>query len=124
MQIKIKATHISLTPEIEGYIHKKLETLERLIPEDDTTALLSIEVGKTTEHHKTGDVFRAEFNLSPKGKTFYAFAEEADLYTALDRVKDELMHELRTRKDKDLTMFRRGGQKIKQMLRGFYRGKE
>lgn len=119
MNITIKATGTSLTPQVDEYARKKAAMLEKLIPEEDTSAQLAIEVGKATGHHKTGDIFFAEFNLHLAGKNFYARQEAADIYVALDLVKDEVIHAIRTYKGKQTTLLRRGSQRVKDMLRGF-----
>lgn len=121
MHIKIKATNTTLTPQIEEYISKKVEALDKLVSKEDTSAQVAVEVGKTTEHHKSGDVFFAEFNLHIAGGDFIAKQEAADLYAAIDIAKDELMHAVRAHKGKQQTMLRRGGQMVKNMLRGFGR---
>ncbi len=122
LKLQIKATHLPLTPEIEAYITEKVSAFEKLIPESDSSAALSVEVGKTTLHHKSGNVFKAEFNLHVAGKTIYAVSEKDNLYAALDEVKDEVIRALRSHKDREKTLLRRGGTKIKKMLKGFYRG--
>lgn len=120
MQVHIKATNTSLTPAVSDYIEKKVTSLEKFIEKEDTTADLQVEVGRTTEHHKQGDIFRAEFNLKTRQGTFYAVSERRDIYTALDEVKDELIDALRAKKGKRLKVLRRGQLKIKELIRGFY----
>jgi len=41
-----------------------------------------------------------------------------DMYAAIDKVKDELVHVLESEHKKHLTLFRRGGAKIKNMIKG------
>ena len=118
IKINIKATGISLTPAILDYLTKKIEALERLIDPNDESVHANIEVGKTTKHHKLGDVYRAEINMHVAGKYFYAVAETDNLYASLDKVKDEISHELTSYKTKKTTLLRKSGQKIKQLLRG------
>ena len=95
-----------------------MAAFDKLIHQEDTSANVSVEVGKTTEHHKSGNVFFAEFNLHTAGKNFYVRREAADIYTAIDVVKDELMDAVRAHKGKKKTLFRRGSQAMKNMLRG------
>lgn len=123
MKIKIKATNMPLTPLVDDYLRKKIALIEKLISSDDTSADLHVEVGKTSAHHKSGDVFRAEFNLHIAGKDFYVEREAGDLLAAIDEAKDELADTMRSHKNKRMTLIRRGGQKIKELIRGFYRPK-
>lgn len=121
MQIKTKATGITLTPQISGYLDKKLNSIKKLINKKDSGVICDVEVGKTTEHHKSGDVFRAEINLRTEGKTFYASSEKEDLYAAIDEVKDEIKSKLLSYKTKKQTLLKKGGRQIKQFLRGIWR---
>ena len=118
MKTNIKATSMQLTAAISEYLAKRLSALDKFVDAADDSAMCYVEVGKVSKHHKSGDVFRAEINLHIGGKSFRAEAEESDLYAAIDKVKDEMVAELRTSKTKRLNLLRRGGQKIKKMLRG------
>jgi ribosomal subunit interface protein len=118
MNTNIKATNTTLTPSIEEYIAKKTAALDKLIHPEDTSSMLHIELGKSTEHHKSGDIFFAEFNLHIAGKDLRARQESSDLFAAIDLAKDELVHGLRTYKGKRQTLLRRGSQRVKDMMRG------
>ena len=89
MNIQIKNTNLELTQAISDYLYKKLSDLENLVSHHDKDALCRVEIGKTTKHHKSGDVFRAEINLRMKGENVYVVSEREDLYAAIDEVKDE-----------------------------------
>jgi len=60
--------------------------------------IFEVDIGKTTEHHRKGDVFRAEINFTAGKKLLRAVAKEADLYAAIDKAKDEMRRELRRNK--------------------------
>jgi putative sigma-54 modulation protein len=120
MQITIKATNIELTEAIRDYVNKKFNSVSKFIQRTDESALCRVEVGKVTQHHNKGDVFRAEGKLHIAGKELYASSEKEDLYVAIDDVKDELVRELKTTKEKKINMVRRGGARIKDMLKGMY----
>ena len=121
MKINTKATGITLTPSISEYIEKKIDTLEKFFVGKEV--LVNVEVGRTTKHHKSGDIFRAEIKITFGGQTYYAVAEAEDLYAAIDIVKDEIVHELTSQRKKTAHLFRRGGAKIKNLLKGFGRKK-
>lgn len=118
MKINTKATNISLTPSISEYINKKVEMLTKFFRETEEV-LVNVEVGKISRHHKSGDVFRAEIQIKKDGENYYATAETSDLYAAIDEVKDNIAHELSSNKRKSLHLLRRGGAKIKNLLRGW-----
>lgn len=119
MKINTKASGFDLTPSINDYLSQKIGALEKFIDLGDDSAILDIEVGKTTNHHKTADdLFRAEFNLTWKGKQYYAASEKPELYAAIDEVKDEVVRQLNTSEKKEDTMIRKGGLEAKEMLKG------
>ena len=121
MRHNIKGTNIQLTDAITSYLDKRLATLERFVNADDPTLMVDVEVGKTTFHHQSGDVFRAEINIHVSGKSYRSVAERSDLYSAIDEAKDSMKRELASNKDKRTSLLRRGGQRIKDFVRGFYK---
>lgn len=120
MNISVKATNIELTPAISQYIDEKVGSLEKFIVARDTaTVRASVEVGKTTRHHHSGnDIFRAEINLYIDGKVLRAVSDQGTLYAALDDMKDEIAREINSSKTKERTLFRRGGAAVKNLIKG------
>ncbi len=109
-KIKIVFTGIPSSPEVEEYVGKKIAFLEKLLShyaEDTNEALFEVEVGKTTEHHRKGDVYRAEINFTAGGVRLRAVATTDDLYVALDEAKDEMQREMRRYKEKQIAKDRR-----------------
>lgn len=117
MNISIKSTNIELTPALKDYAEKRIAKAAKFLGEDAT---VTVDIGKTTHHHKQGEVFRAEINLTTVlGKQFRAVSEKADLYEAIDDVRDELVREVGSAKGKKEALWKRGARKIKNMMRGF-----
>jgi ribosomal subunit interface protein len=123
MNINIKTSSISLTPSISDYVDKRLQTIKSFF-QNDSTAICDVELARTTFHHKSGDIFRAEIHIVAKDKNLYASNEQDDLYKAIDMVRDEMLREIKTTKSKDQSMLRRGGARIKDMIRGIWKGKK
>lgn len=120
MHITIKATGIEITPAIEAYVRDKFQTIERLAREDASSgriATLAIEVGKTTDHHRNGDIFHGEATLRVGAEMYRTEYEAGDLYSAIDVTKDEMIDVLSKSKDKRENLFRKGARIIKKMLR-------
>ncbi len=117
MKIKIRSKNFEITPAIFEYVNKKISSLAKYLHFKDD-ALSEVEIGRTTTHHKSGDIFRAEVNISePGGKQIYAAAEEADLYAAIDIVRDETERAIVSKKDKYRTLFRKGASRVKDLLK-------
>lgn len=91
MNISIKTTKIELTPGIEAAINDKIGGLAKYF---DNIIGCEVEVGKTTEHHHKGDIFRAEVNLSVPKKIIRAEAETDDLYKSINEAKDKMKVEI------------------------------
>ncbi|MEK7180408.1 MAG: ribosome-associated translation inhibitor RaiA [Patescibacteria group bacterium] len=118
MKTNTKATNIILTSELRDYIDKKLAGVEKFLDPNDTSIMCDVEVARTTAHHKAGEIFRAEFHIHIAGKYLTAVSEKDNINAALDEVKDEIIHSLKSYKTKKDTLFKRGSAKIKNILKG------
>jgi len=116
MKTNIKATNIELTSAINDYVHKRLQALEKFTKDKEIIAY--VEVGKTTKHHKEGEIFKAEFNLEISGVKFYSISEKEDLYQAIDDAKEEVVHQIKNDKKRKQTLYKRGASSVKKMLKG------
>jgi len=120
MNINIKTTQFELTDSIRDYFEKKMEEVEKLTLSETENIILSAELGKTTNHHKSGDIFRAEINLRLEGKMLRAVSEKEDLYSAIDDVREEMVRQIKQSKEKNRSLFRKGGTQIKNIIKGFF----
>ncbi|MDZ7726131.1 MAG: ribosome-associated translation inhibitor RaiA [Candidatus Campbellbacteria bacterium] len=124
MKTRIKATNMELTDPIRDYLNEKLKDVEKFIPKNESEPNVDIEIGKTTNHHSSGeDLYFAEINVNVKGDLYRYVSENAELYAAIDKMKDEIIRELRRNKEKKRDLFRRGALKFKNMIRGIRGGK-
>src|SRR3990167_6985227 len=88
MKINIKATGIELTQAISNYAYKKISSIEKYLDKKSGPDLVAqVEVGRSTRHHKTGNIFRAEVHITGAGLDLYAVSAMEDLYAAIDVVK-------------------------------------
>lgn len=107
---------MELTDAIRDHVTKRVESLEKFI--NDESAVVYVEVGKTTRHHKNGDYFKAEIDIRSAGKKFFAVSEKEDLYNAVDDAKEEVQRTMTYQKDKNENLYRRGARSVKKMLKG------
>lgn len=117
MNININTTTIGMTPAISDYVDKHLESVKKFL-ENDPTVKCDLELAKTTNHHKHGEIFKAEIHIVAKDQNIYASVEREDLYSAIDEVRDEVIRKLKSSKDKKISLFRRGGSQIKNFIKG------
>lgn len=113
---QIKITGMEMTPSIQDYVHKKVDALTKFI-DTEVEALAEIEIGRTTNHHHKGDVYKAEINLTLGKDRFRADVTESDLYTAIDMMKDRIVEEVATKKDKNHSLIRKEQKEIKDALK-------
>jgi ribosome-associated translation inhibitor RaiA len=122
MRTNIKYTRVLNTPDIERHIASCIQTIEKLIDENDESALALVELAKTSAQ-KTGDIYRAEINMHIAGGDFFAFSEKSDFMSALDDVRNEIIRKIKSRKDKRVSFMRRGGRRMKDFLKGIIKRK-
>ncbi len=113
--INIKATNIELTPAITDFVNKRLDSIEKFAKRGMTG---HAEVGKTTNHHKQGEVYKAVFDLQIDGEGFFAEASGSDLYTSIEEAKEEIIRKITHTKDRKKTLFKRGATSVKKMIKG------
>ncbi|MFA6314869.1 MAG: ribosome-associated translation inhibitor RaiA [Candidatus Paceibacterota bacterium] len=119
MNINIKTTSITLTPAISEYVAKRLDKIGKLLG-NDPSIQCDVELARTTEHHQKGNIFRAEIHIVGSAKNAYASSEETDLYSAIDTVRDEILQEIRVGKGKKISLIRRSGARLKNMVKGLW----
>lgn len=112
----IKKTNIKLDAAIYDYIEEKIGSLEKfLLGIDYDLAEARVEVGKSTRHHRKGEIFRVEMNLSLPGKLLRAEAEKKDIYTAITTVKDEMQQLIKKYKSEPMAKYKRGARILKKL---------
>lgn len=109
MKCNIKTTNITLDAPLRAYVEEKVGGLGKFIPMhvESGVAEAWVEIGKTTHHHKTGLVWRAECDIRLPGKILRAENTDIDLRVAIDRVKDDLQRQLTAYKDKNIAKTKR-----------------
>jgi len=125
IQIKIKGSageSFTITPAIREYINKRCQTFARFL-EHDPAAFVVVELGKTTERQKHGEIFSAEIHIvgkiAGKESDIYATSDREDLYMAIDAARDEVFQSITSKKSKNTSLMRRSGARVKNILKGF-----
>ena len=113
--IQYKATNTELDEGLARLVDQKFESLARYVGEE-TDVKCEVEFEKETAH-QSGEVFRVEANLFLAGKLYRAEASEISFEKSIDEVRSELDKELRRSFKKHETLVKKGGRKIKEMLR-------
>jgi ribosomal subunit interface protein len=113
--ITFKHTRTDEARHLEEVVEHKFASFEKYIG-NETAAHCEVEFQKEAPH-QSGLVYRVEVNLSVGGKFFRAEATDETFEKAIDAVRSELDGELRKAHSKRESLIRRGGRKMKEMLR-------
>jgi len=99
IQTRIKASRIEMSDRIKDYIEKKVGMLEKYLG-DFPVRCADFEIEKTTNHHQKGEIYRAVLNLDVPGELLRVERTEADLFKAIDKVKDHMAEAIKKYKEK------------------------
>jgi len=124
MKYNVKATGVDLTPSIDQYIESKIKSITRFVDKSDESAIADVEVGRVGSHHRSGEVYRAEINIT-LARHGLLRAEETDynIYNAINAAKNEIIRQVKSVKNKEKTQVKRGGRSLKNRLRGWMPGR-
>lgn len=115
MPISIKTTNLEITPSLNSYIEKKIGSLIKFLKQYDSSVIeTTVEIGKPSQHHKHGNVYYAEVNINLPGQFIRANINAADVYSAIDGVRDELQRQIKENKEKTITRNRRKERSFKK----------
>jgi ribosomal subunit interface protein len=118
MKTNIKFTGIEPDNELKEYAQKKAEAFGKLLKNKNQDAIFCyIELRKLTKKQK-GDVYTAEVTLEAEGKVYRASKDEPNFKKAIDKVKDDILRELRVDKEKNMHLYKKGAKMLKKMLKG------
>jgi putative sigma-54 modulation protein len=99
MQINLKATNLELTVALKDYIQVKVDMLEKY--SGDVHILnCDFEIEKAVGDQNKGKIFRAEINLEVPRDLLRVDKTEADMYKAIDKVKDHMVLMIKKYKEK------------------------
>jgi putative sigma-54 modulation protein len=116
MNIIIKTKNFEMTPSLREFVEGKISSLEKyfdLLQRDEkdpgmvSTIEAVVEVGKTTLHHRKGDICRAEVLLTFHRNKLRAAKSADDLEKAIVAVRDDLQRQITDFKEKYLDKIRK-----------------
>jgi len=114
MRKRITSTNFNLTPEIKTYLEEKLVgSISKFLSKKDlNTAIIEIDLGVPSKHHRKGEIYRCEVNLTLDGRLMRAEETGVSMTEAIDKVKDEIERQTRKTKEKERTKFLRGARSL------------
>ncbi|MBP9760256.1 MAG: HPF/RaiA family ribosome-associated protein [Candidatus Pacebacteria bacterium] len=117
MKINIKFTGTEADDALRAYAEEKVLAFAKLLPDEAMEASVCDIEFKQDAHHQSGDVCYAEVTLEAEGKVYRASKVEQTFEKAIDKVKDDVLQELRVEKQKNEHHFMKGAQQVKEMMR-------
>lgn len=105
---------MELTFAIRNYVEKKIGGLEKFV---DSNTQAFVEIGRTTKHHRTGNVYRAEVQMQIPGRdSARVEVNNDDLYAAIDMARAEIKEKLVQTKEKRKSLVKQGAKFIKRII--------
>lgn len=111
MKFSLKTTNLELTPDISSHIETTMNSLDKFIENADSVVRAWVEIGRISQHHRSGKIYRAEVQVHLLGKSVRSEAVAKTIFQAINEVKDELQRELKQYKGKKVTERKRGGRR-------------
>lgn len=113
--INFKFTNTETDEKLQDLASNKFDTLQKFI--GDAPAICEVEFEKVTNHHQQGNIHRVEINLEVNGKLHRAEATTETFERSIDEVRAEIERVVRRARGKEDTMLKKGGRKLKSLLR-------
>ena len=113
--ITFKNTNIGTDAKLQAYATEKLASLDKFLG-GASDVRVEVEFERMVSH-KSGPICRAEVNVFVGGSVYRSEVTEMTFEAAVDVAKDDLTHEMSRAHEKRNSLFKRGGRKIKELLR-------
>ena len=114
MQIELTGTNIEIDGRLRRLVGRRFARVARQVPEE-----VHCEVVLAEEHNpRIAEGKIAEANLRVKGGTINAKAQAREMSAALGRVSDEIVRQLRRRRDRSAARRRAGAESIRTLPGG------
>lgn len=119
MRLTLKATGIEHTNALDAYVSMRLRELEKVLDQNEKSCIARVEISKETKHHKTGaHVFKAEITMRAGKKDFRVEKfDAADLYAAIDAMKDDIVEEVKEHHKRNRVLLKQGDRKVKTVIK-------
>ncbi len=117
MKTTLKQTDVKINAPEQKHIDQHIAKLKKMLVKYGTGVILDIEVGRLSRHHRKGQIYHAECNLTLPKKLLRAEADGQDIITAFETCRKELMREIdRYKTSKEEGNYRQA-RKLKKMSR-------
>ena len=116
MRTQFTASNYDLPRAATEHAERKLKALAKYLGRAKEGSLVRVHLGKESEAHQRGRIWRADLNFELDGALYRASALEETIEAAIDRAMGELIREVRTARERRKSLMKRGGAKVKAFL--------
>ena len=116
MQVQIYGKDIELTQEVKDYAENKIGALEKFL---ENIIEAQVDLARTTQHHRQGEIFKASANIIIPGNKIFAEFSAETVMAAIDGLVDELQVKVKKIKGKRGAIQMKGLRKIKNLMTSF-----
>ena len=117
---KVTLRGLSSTPLIDSWVEKIPTAIEKQIDRSDESAIVDIDI-RFFPHHASGERFFVEATLRARQLSLHAEAENENLPSAIEAVRDEIIIALASKKKKREHFIKKGGRAVKDFMRGIHK---
>lgn len=115
MKINIQPNNFEVTETIRDFVFTKFGLLTKVVHGENAECLITL--GRTTNHHKQGEVYKVSVRVKNGTNIFQIEEVNEDLYAGIDIAKDTIERAIVTGSQKKRSIFRKAAAKFKQLLR-------
>ncbi len=117
MRITIKGVRVDLSPALKEFVRKKVSALGRFLKRFDRndSVTAEVEIERTTEHHRHGEIYHASVDIDLPGKKIRAEEESSDLLAAIEIAKDKAKKDIQKHKEKVVEKNKRNSKRAKRV---------
>lgn len=119
MKLIIQSTNIDLSPRLRKFIETRIGPLDKFISgsgSKDKQPEARVELIKTNELGRVGEMYEVETNIRVPGKILRATSKKRDIMAAIVHVKELLHIELTKYKESQQTKVRKGQRLWKRII--------
>ena len=116
MKTNIKFSDTESSEKLRDYTEQKVASFSKFLSEQSMESAICDVEYRHDAHHSSGDVCYAEVTLEADGKVYRASKVEPNFEKAIDKVKDDILQELRVEKRKNEHNFLKGAREVKEMI--------
>ena len=113
----LKKGDVDVNAEVQNYVEEKLQAVRDKYLKNYSDEELFFEVEIVEGEKEKDRKFRVDFSVNMPGDRIHAIGWGETIQAAADEAKDELSRRIRREKKKQLTLLKKAGRKIKDILR-------